>query len=128
MFPRLLRTTTPRRLLSTVKTIPKPTDRIPDVNRFLTIIGRNCNELADTYENNWSNLFTWDSRVLKEKGVPVQQRRYILLQVEKFRQEGDVVEYKKGKKSFFGGERKRKERRAKWEAEQRQLRKEHQSS
>lgn len=61
----------------------------------------------------------WDSKVLKEKGVSVQQRRYILHQVEKLRKNEPIKEIKKGKKSFFGGERKRKENIAKWRAEQR---------
>ncbi|CCK68905.1 mitochondrial 37S ribosomal protein mS41 KNAG_0B04700 [Huiozyma naganishii CBS 8797] len=102
-----------------VRKIPSSTATIPDVSKFLTVIGRDCAEQTELYENKWENLFEWDSAVLKEKGVPIQQRRYILLQVEKFRRGTPVEEIKKGKKSFFGGERKRKENRAKWEAEQR---------
>lgn len=101
------------------RVIPKPTDQIPDVTSFLTRIGRKCDEVAEVYENKWSNLFLCDSRVLKEKGVSVQQRKYILHQVEKLRKNEPVMEIKRGKKSFFGGERKRKENIAKWRAEQR---------
>ena len=101
-------------------TVPKPTAAIPDVAAFLNTIGRNCNEFADTYENEWNNLFKWDASVLKEKGIPVQQRKYILFQLEKFRTGQPVESIAKGKKSFFGGERTRKEKKAKWLAQQRQ--------
>ncbi|CAH01503.1 mitochondrial 37S ribosomal protein mS41 [Kluyveromyces lactis] len=97
----------------------KPSEEIPDVNAFLGRIGRKCDEFTDTYENKWDNLFTWGGPVLKEKGIPIQQRRYILNQVEKLRKGEEIKEIKKGKKSFFGGERKRKETIAKWRAEQR---------
>lgn len=103
------------------KTIPKCTEQIPDVKAFLTRIGRKCDEHTELYENKWDNLFKWDSGVLKAKGIPVQQRKYILHQVERMRNNRPVVEIKKGKKSFFGGERKRKETIAKWRAEQRKL-------
>ncbi|CAI4039436.1 hypothetical protein SMKI_08G1020 [Saccharomyces mikatae IFO 1815] len=113
-----------RRLLITPKisyryssTIPKPNGQIPDVNTFLTKIGRNCNELKDAFENNWNNLFQWDSKMLKEKGVNIQQRKYILNQVQKYRNNEPICEIKLGKKSFFGGERKRKAFTAKWRAE-----------
>lgn len=104
------------RFISVVRSIPKPTSKIPDVETFLKVIGRDCIEFKDTYENKWDNLFQWDGPILKEKGVPIQQRRYILSQVENFRVSGDqsIKEIKKGKKSFFGGERKRKAFKAKW--------------
>ncbi|CCE63220.1 hypothetical protein TPHA_0E01250 [Tetrapisispora phaffii CBS 4417] len=97
----------------------KPTQSIPDVKTFLTIIGRGCHELADTYENNWENLVSWDSRMLKEKGVSVQQRKYILVTVRENEEWSRDKRNKKGKKSFFGGERHRKENIAKYQAEQR---------
>ncbi|EJS43427.1 fyv4p [Saccharomyces arboricola H-6] len=101
-------------------TIPKPNEQIPDVDTFLIKIGRNCSELKDTFENNWNNLFQWDSKTLKEKGVNIQQRKYILSQVHKYRNNEPVHEIKLGKKSFFGGERKRKAFTAKWKAENKQ--------
>lgn len=118
---RFISTTSPLLRVSRAldRVIPRPTDHIPDVTSFLTRIGRKCDEVAEIYENKWENLFLWDSRVLKEKGVSVQQRKYILHQVEKLRKNEPIVEIKKGKKSFFGGERKRKENIAKWRAEQR---------
>ncbi|CCF58104.1 hypothetical protein KAFR_0D04560 [Kazachstania africana CBS 2517] len=112
-----------RRLLSITRTlshvkqikpmVPKPTDDIPTVATFLEKIGRDCSEFTEVFEDKWSNLFTWDSAALKEKNIPIRQRRYILSQVEHFRNDSDVREIKRGKKSFFGGERKRKENMAK---------------
>lgn len=101
-----------------LRIIPQPSEQVPDVTTFLSKIGRKCDEVAEVYENNWNNLFLWDSKVLKEKAVSIQQRRYILHQVEKLRKNEPIVEIKKGKKSFFGGERNRKENVAKWRAEQ----------
>lgn len=118
---RLLSTSSPLLRASATKhrVIPSPTSEIPDVTSFLTRIGRKCEEVAESFENNWDHLFTWDSRALKEKGISVQHRRYILHQVEKMRKGEPILEIKEGKKSFFGGERKRKENVAKWRAEQR---------
>lgn len=96
-----------------------PSSEIPDVAAFLSRIGRKCDEYTETYENNWDNLLSWDGKALKEKGVPIQERKYILFQVEKLRKGEEIKEIKKGKKSFFGGERKRKETIAKWRAEER---------
>lgn len=118
--------TTTVRSISIARSIPKPTNKVPDVETFLKVIGRDCVEFKDTYENKWDNLFSWDGPVLKEKGVPIQQRKYILSQVENFRVSGDqaIKEIKRGKKSFFGGERKRKAFKAKWIAIARSERKE----
>lgn len=119
-----------RRLFSTTTTVlaksktslrktVSPSDKIPDVSAFLTRIGRKCEEFTETYENKWDNLFAWDGKVLKEKGIPIQQRKYILSQVEKLRKGEEIKAISVGKKSFFGGERKRKETISKWRAEQR---------
>lgn len=118
--------TTTVRSISIARSVPKPTNKVPDVETFLKVIGRDCVEFKDTYENKWDNLFSWDGPVLKEKGVPIQQRKYILSQVENFRVSGDqaIKEIKRGKKSFFGGERKRKAFKAKWIAIARSERKE----
>lgn len=106
---------------ASLRIVPRPNSTIPDVSTFLKTIGRKCDEVLDVYGNTWENLFAWDSKMLKEKGVSVQQRKYILYQVEKLRKGEEVTEIKKGKKSFFGSERHRKENIAKWRAEQRNL-------
>ncbi|SCU98182.1 LADA_0H11144g1_1 [Lachancea dasiensis] len=123
-------TMTGRRLLSScsvalkvndalLRKVPKTSGQIPTVEAFLTRIGRKCEEHVELYENKWDNLFSWDSRTLKEKGMGPQQRKYILSQVERLRKSQPIQEIKEGKKSFLGGERKRKETVAKMRAEQR---------
>lgn len=102
-----------------IRSIPKPTKIIPDVTTFLKLIGRNCIEYESIFENKWDNLFNWKSMTLKEKGIPIQQRKYILLQVDHFTNGLPIREFKKGKKSFFGGERHQKENRAKHRAQER---------
>lgn len=99
-------------------TVPATSQRVPDVATFLKIIGRKCSEHEQVYDSSWDNLFKWDGPMLKQKGIPIQQRKYILSQVQKYRLQGpdSIKEIPKGKKSFFGGERKRKESKARWVA------------
>jgi truncated hemoglobin YjbI len=101
--------------------VPKPTAAIPSVEAFLTKIGRNCNEHAQHFPA-WHTLFNTSSAKMKELGIDVSQRRYILSQLEKVRQGLPVTHHKLGKKSFFGGERNRNERVGKLRAQQRQER------
>lgn len=88
--------------------VPKPSEKIPDVATFLKTIGRNTEEYAETvYENKWENLFLYKLKELKSKNMPIDTRRYIMSQVEKFRQ-GEfelLTEIKNGVKKN-GGERK----------------------
>lgn len=101
--------------------VPKPTAAVPDVQTFLTKIGRNTVEHVEHFPT-WSSLFTTKSVKLKELGIDVAQRRYILKQIEKFRQGEELQHFKLGKKSYFGGERKRNERLGRLRAEARQER------
>lgn len=126
MLRRLLPQTLTRALYST-KAFPQPTPQVPDVKAFLTAIGRNCIE-HEAHFPEWESLFQSSGRDLKEKGIDVQKRRYILRQVEALRQCNEVVETKPGKKSYYGGERKRKERVAKLEAVKRQERYAHEDA
>ncbi|KAM3161714.1 Protein FYV4, mitochondrial [Lachancea thermotolerans] len=104
---------------ASLRKIPAPNGELADAGAFLSKIGRKCEEFNETFENKWENLFHWDSKVLKEKGIPPQQRKYILSQVERLRKNEPIREIKEGKKSFFGGERKRKETKAKLRAQER---------
>ncbi|CCH58097.1 hypothetical protein TBLA_0A02970 [Henningerozyma blattae CBS 6284] len=88
--------------------IPKPTEEISNVETFLTKIGRNSLELNKVFNNSWNCMFTSTGKFLKQKGVNVRDRRYLLLQLEKFKRNEPLIEYKRGKKGFFGGERKQK--------------------
>ncbi|SCV02847.1 LAMI_0H03466g1_1 [Lachancea mirantina] len=106
---------------SFVNRVPPVSSAIPDVNTFLKTIGRKCDEFSELYENQWESLFKWDSATLKRKGIPTQQRKYILSQVEKFRKQEPIKETKIGKKSYWGGERKRNEVTARLKAQERNV-------
>jgi hypothetical protein len=96
---------------------------VPDVTTFLTRIGRNCAAHAAKF-GAWGALFDASSAQLKELGIePARTRRYILRWRESYRRaDGNLalVEHKRGVKKD-GGERRRKEVRAKRFAEERRV-------
>jgi len=118
---------------------PPPSKEIPTVESFLERIGRNCIEHKEHFPN-WHSLFALTSRQMKEKGIDVQARRYILHQVQKYRDGKKILAIKQGKKSYYGGEYKRnevtarmhaaerRERYAKLEAEENEIREQKKSS
>lgn len=53
---------------------------------FLKMIGKDCLQHAGEKIKSWEDLFTWRREKLKEVGVPVKQRRWILRWVSKYRQ------------------------------------------
>lgn len=55
------------------------------VEKFLKTIGRGCEEHIDKIPDWWS-LFNWKSEKLKEVGIPIRQRKWILYWVERYRQ------------------------------------------
>jgi hypothetical protein len=102
-------------------TVPPPTAAVPDVPTFLSQIGRDCTKHAPKFSD-WTQLFSATSAQLKELGVePARTRKYILRWREKYRiLNGNIrlLEQKRGHK-IDGGERRRKEFRAKQYAEER---------
>jgi hypothetical protein len=67
--------------------IPPPTPFVPNVQTFLTLIGRNLSQHAAKIPS-WRALFSLTSTQLKELGVePPRSRRYLLRWREKFRNE-----------------------------------------
>lgn len=92
------------------KDLPQPTDTVPDVQAFLSKIGRNTAEYAENFES-WESFMTMTSQQMKDKGIDTRQRRYILAWREKFCRGEELKEIKQGKKSW-GGERRRKAIRA----------------
>lgn len=86
--------------------IPSPSESVPDVETFLTKIGRNAKEHVDVFES-WEQLFTLSSEELKEKGIDTRLRRYFLAWRERFRKGEELREFKRGVKKH-GGERKRR--------------------
>jgi len=81
--------------------IPKPTPFVPDVETFLTLIGRGLSQHAAKIPS-WEALFSLSSQQLRESGVePPRARRYLLWWRERFRNGikgigGDVTEVKDG--------------------------------
>lgn len=72
---------------TTTKTasVPKPTPFVPDVETFLTLIGRGLSAQASKFKS-WNSLFTSTTEDLKELGIePARTRRYLLRWREKFR-------------------------------------------
>eukprot|EP01114_Cavostelium_apophysatum_P016312 TRINITY_DN4607_c0_g1_i1.p1 TRINITY_DN4607_c0_g1~~TRINITY_DN4607_c0_g1_i1.p1 ORF type:complete len:275 (-),score=32.82 TRINITY_DN4607_c0_g1_i1:37-861(-) len=53
---------------------------------FLKLIGKDCLQHAGEKIKTWEDLFTWRRNKLKEQGVPIKQRRWILRWVAKYRQ------------------------------------------
>jgi hypothetical protein len=65
--------------------IPRPTPFVPDVQTFLTLIGRNLSQHAAKIPS-WTALFSLTSTQLRELGVePSRSRRYLLRWRDKFR-------------------------------------------
>ena len=80
---------TPKLRLRKVKRIPAPglDLKIPadlDAETFLRQIGGDCDDVADKFET-IDEIFTEDTRLLKKRGVPVKQRKYIMRCVEQLR-------------------------------------------
>ncbi|CAI7636028.1 unnamed protein product [Penicillium glandicola] len=65
--------------------VPSPTPFVPDVQTFLTLIGREMSKQASKIPS-WEDLFTLNSNQLREAGIePARQRRYLIRKREKFR-------------------------------------------
>lgn len=65
--------------------IPKPTPFVPDVQTFLSLIGREMSKHSSKFTS-WDSLFSLSSSELRELGIePARQRRYLLRQREKFK-------------------------------------------
>ncbi|KAE8147642.1 IGR protein motif-domain-containing protein [Aspergillus avenaceus] len=65
--------------------VPSPTPFVPDVQTFLTLIGRGMSKHASKLPS-WDKLFSLSSTELRDLGIePARQRRYLLRKREKFR-------------------------------------------
>ncbi|KAL4811562.1 IGR protein motif-domain-containing protein [Aspergillus unguis] len=65
--------------------VPLPTPFVPNVETFLSLIGRDMSKHASKFPS-WEKLFTMSSAELREAGVePARQRRYLLRKRDKFR-------------------------------------------
>jgi hypothetical protein len=65
--------------------VPKPTPFVPDTQTFLTLIGRNLAQYAPKIPT-WKDLFTLNSKQLKELGIDSPRaRRYLQQWRERYR-------------------------------------------
>lgn len=70
---------------SVTPSVPSPTPFVPDVQTFLTLIGREMSKHASKIPS-WEQLFTLNSNQLREAGIEnTRQRRYLIRKREKFR-------------------------------------------
>ena len=66
-------------------TIPEPRPFVPDVQTFLTLIGRGLNKHASKFPS-WESLFSLTSPQLKELGIePPRTRRYLVQWLQRYR-------------------------------------------
>jgi hypothetical protein len=66
--------------------IPEPTPFVPDVDTFLTVIGRGLKQHASKFPS-WQALFTLSSDQMRELGVePPRSRKYLLKWRQRFRE------------------------------------------
>ncbi|KAF8582824.1 hypothetical protein K439DRAFT_1391153 [Ramaria rubella] len=68
----------------TPKSIPPPRGSIQSPKDFLTAIGRSCDTKLKL--ESWDELWQMKGPEMKQAGVGVQDRRYILWSLDKFRQ------------------------------------------
>lgn len=94
-------------------------ENVHDLETFLTLIGRNCIEHLDAFEGDLNKFLNTTSKQMKDMGIDVSTRRYLLRWKHKFVNDLEPLrEHKRGKKKN-GGERKAKLVKAKRAALQR---------
>lgn len=69
--------------MKVVRPIPAPglDLKIPDgltPEKFCKMIGGDCEEIADKFEDDINAVFTEKTVAFKERGIPCHQRKYIL--------------------------------------------------
>ncbi|TDL17257.1 hypothetical protein BD410DRAFT_816541 [Rickenella mellea] len=82
---------------------PPPTSRIQSAQGFLTAIGRSAESKLKVED--WEELWKLDGKGMKKMGLTIQDRRYILWAMEKFRQGEDPQKFwhpEKPKKTVRG--------------------------
>ncbi|KIM89022.1 hypothetical protein PILCRDRAFT_49613, partial [Piloderma croceum F 1598] len=71
--------------------IPPPTDKINSPTDFLKAIGRSSE--TKVHIGDWAEFWNVSGLTMKAKGVGVQDRRYILWCMEKYRQGFKIREF-----------------------------------
>lgn len=80
-------------------------ENVNDLPTFLTLIGRNCIEHVGLFEGDLARFLATPSKEMKQLGIDVSTRRYMLRWIHKFKNDLEPLrEHTKGKKRN-GGER-----------------------
>ncbi|KAJ3477383.1 hypothetical protein NLI96_g10496 [Meripilus lineatus] len=90
VFPQQCRTIVNRAALKPIP-LPRGNCDITTPEQFLTAIGRST-QTKVTAES-WNDLWKLDGHALKQAGVGVRDRRYVLWSLEKFRQGEEIPEF-----------------------------------
>lgn len=104
--PLLVRTFTYSAPVFRTNTSTRTKENVHDLETFFKLIGRNCNEHLDSFEGNLDKFLATSSKDMKEMGIDVSTRKYMLRWKHKFVNDLEPLrEHKRGKKKN-GGERK----------------------
>lgn len=88
-----------------INTSTRTKENVHDLETFLKLIGRNCSEHLNTFEGDLNKFLNTTSKQMKDSGIDVSTRRYMLRWIHKFQNDLEPLrEHKKGKKKN-GGER-----------------------
>lgn len=80
-------------------------ENVHDLETFFTLIGRNTIEHLDTFDGDLNKFLGTSSKQMKNLGIDVSTRRYMLRWINKFENNLEPLrEHKRGKKKN-GGER-----------------------
>lgn len=80
-------------------------ENVDDLETFFKLIGRNCSEHTDSFEGDLQKFLDTGSKQMKNMGIDIATRRYMLRWQHKFVNNLEPLrEHKKGKKKN-GGER-----------------------
>ncbi|KAG7662389.1 FYV4 [[Candida] subhashii] len=91
-----------------INTSTRTKENVHDLETFLTLIGRNCIEHKELFENDLETFLATTSKKMKNMGIDTRTRRYLLRWKHKFVNDLEPLrEHKRGVKKN-GGERKAK--------------------
>ncbi|KAK6881137.1 Small ribosomal subunit protein mS41 [Candida tropicalis] len=88
-----------------VNTSTATKENVQDLETFLTLIGRNCIEFKDSFENDLNKFLETSSEEMKEMGIDTKTRRYLLRWRHKFVNDLEPLRVHKQGKKKNGGER-----------------------
>ena len=74
-------------LFNPLKIIPLPCEKVPNVNSFLSALGRGfASAYASRFNNDWNSFFSSTGQSFEAMSIPPRHRRYLLKWMELYRQ------------------------------------------